>query len=457
MSKGEAGKEFRKMPVRGAASQEDSAESGLAELAHLVRQAFEEKNRRQALALTSAILKIDRHHKTALVIQEWILEDQRKELSKARVQIEEARREKNLASWDRSERLLRGVLSIDPDCGDAKNLLAEVIPAQEALAEKRSLEPEPDPEPVEPIVAPPAALQVPSTRMRYVAFGALLLLSIVVFIFIKNRALPPEPAQAKSETDKEKPPVSASTGSFELLVLPAQGVEVAVDDARPQPVTQTMELPAGLHKLVFTAARYSPKTISETIVAGERRVLPVIMSPIVDASASTNDPKPADRQSSRNNKTPPAGAAQETARNSRPNSPPPAVAKTGRLAINAAVPADVYLRGKQLGTTPLTVDLPPGMQTLEYRYLNMTQTVSHQIISNQTTRATIAFEVNVKINARPWAQVSIEGVQGGALGQTPLSDVTVAAGSVLIFQNPAFPAKRYRVTGKDRAIQIVFP
>ena len=43
------------------------------------------------------------------------------------------------------------------------------------------------------------------------------------------------------------------------------------------------------------------------------------------------------------------------------------------------------------------------------------------------------------------------------LGQTPMSNVRVPIGGILVFQNPKFPTKRYRVTGTESTIQIVFP
>jgi hypothetical protein len=110
-----------------------------------------------------------------------------------------------------------------------------------------------------------------------------------------------------------------------------------------------------------------------------------------------------------------------------------------------------------MGATPLTLELPPGMQTLEYRYQGLEKTVSYVINQGETIRATIAFDVTLQINARPWALVSIDGSQARELGQTPLSNVTVPVGSVLVFQNPSFPEKKYRVTGKDSTVQIVFP
>ncbi len=69
----------------------------------------------------------------------------------------------------------------------------------------------------------------------------------------------------------------------------------------------------------------------------------------------------------------------------------------------------------------------------------------------------VTFDVTIQINARPWAQVYVQGPQRRSLGQTPLSDVKVAIGNALVFENPNFPAKTYRVTGKETAIQVVFP
>src|SRR5262249_44277373 len=96
-------KRISQMPIDGATSEDDSVGRGLAELAELARQAFEQKRRQQALALTSAILKIDPHYTTALVIRQWIQQDHRKELSKANAQVEVAWREESLASSDRPD------------------------------------------------------------------------------------------------------------------------------------------------------------------------------------------------------------------------------------------------------------------------------------------------------------------------------------------------------------------
>ena len=129
----------------------------------------------------------------------------------------------------------------------------------------------------------------------------------------------------------------------------------------------------------------------------------------------------------------------------------------GELAISSAVPVEIYRGEENLGSTPATLQLPAGVQTLEYRYQGLRQTLSHTITAQQTTTATVQFLTKVQINARPWAQVFVDGTRLTAIGQTPLGDVSVPIGSVLVFQNPGFPEKRYRVTAKDAAIQMTFP
>ena len=130
---------------------------------------------------------------------------------------------------------------------------------------------------------------------------------------------------------------------------------------------------------------------------------------------------------------------------------------TGKLAISSPTSADIYVGDKHLGSTPITLDLPAGTHTLEYRHDNLRTVGTHVVKPNETTTALITFEIVVQINSRPWAQVYLDGAQRRALGQTPLSDVKVPIGRILVFENPNFPSKSYRITGKETAIQMVFP
>jgi hypothetical protein len=129
----------------------------------------------------------------------------------------------------------------------------------------------------------------------------------------------------------------------------------------------------------------------------------------------------------------------------------------GELAVSSPITAEIYMGGRRLGSTPTTLQLPVGRQTLEYRRGNLRTRVSHEIKPNETTTASITFQVTVQINARPWAQVFLDGAPRLPLGQTPLSGVTVPVGGVLLFENPKFTSKSYRITEKDDAIQVDFP
>jgi hypothetical protein len=135
----------------------------------------------------------------------------------------------------------------------------------------------------------------------------------------------------------------------------------------------------------------------------------------------------------------------------------PTASEKGRLAISSPTATDIYSGDKFLGSTPITLDLPPGSHTFEYRHQGERKSVTHIVKAKETGTAMVTFEETVQINARPWAQVFIQGDQRRSLGQTPLSNVRVPIGSVLVFENPNFPGKNYRVTGNETAIQIVFP
>src|SRR5262249_30680880 len=138
-----------------------------------------------------------------------------------------------------------------------------------------------------------------------------------------------------------------------------------------------------------------------------------------------------------------------------PNTAP--APEMGKLAVNSAVVAEIYSGGKHLGSTPTTVQLPVGRQTVQYRYGDLRTTATHEIKANATTSTTVTFQTTVQINANPWAQVFLDGAQRRSLGQTPLSGVAVPIGGVLVFENPNFPAKSYRITDKDSAVQVNFP
>jgi hypothetical protein len=135
----------------------------------------------------------------------------------------------------------------------------------------------------------------------------------------------------------------------------------------------------------------------------------------------------------------------------------PAVTGTGILAIGSPTSVDIYEDDAYLGSVPVSLELSAGAHTLEYRHGSLRKIVSHVINRDETAKTTITFDVSVQINSRPWAEVFVDGVEKKDLGQTPLSGVRVPIGAVLIFENPQFQAKRYRITGNETGIQVVFP
>src|SRR6266516_4021003 len=140
------------------------------------------------------------------------------------------------------------------------------------------------------------------------------------------------------------------------------------------------------------------------------------------------------------------------------NEPQPVIAAAaGTLAVSSPTSVDIYKDDTYLGAAPVSLELPAGTHTLEYRHGSLRKYVTHVINSNETTKTMITFDVSIQINSKPWAAVFIDGVEKKALGQTPLSGVRVPIGSVLIFENPRFQTKTYRVTGNETGIQIVFP
>ena len=136
---------------------------------------------------------------------------------------------------------------------------------------------------------------------------------------------------------------------------------------------------------------------------------------------------------------------------------PVIAAAAGTLAVSSPTSVDIYKDDAYLGAAPVSLELPAGTHTLEYRHGSLRKYVTHVINSNETTKTMITFDVSVQINSKPWAAVFIDGVEKKALGQTPLSGVRVPIGSILIFENPRFQTKTYRVTGNETGIQIVFP
>jgi hypothetical protein len=174
----------------------------------------------------------------------------------------------------------------------------------------------------------------------------------------------------------------------------------------------------------------------------------VSAAPAEQRSAGIDQPSPASVS--------PAAAAPPPVP-TKPRDNPTVLAASGTLAISSSTTVDIYMNDLYVGSAPVSLDISPGIHTFEYRHGNLRKRVTHVINSAETTKAMITFDVTLQINAKPWAEVFLDGTARKPLGQTPLSGVQVPIGAVLVFENPEFQAKRYRITGNETGIQIVFP
>jgi hypothetical protein len=234
-------------------------------------------------------------------------------------------------------------------------------------------------------------------------------------------------------------------GSLEIFVLPATNTVMQLDDNPAVPIQTHVAVRPGNHRLTFTAAGYQPSTVSVSAVAGQARNVTVVLQPAILGSPQATAPS-----------RPPAQNAPTAANNAR-NDVPAVASGTGTLAVSSLLPVDIYIDNNYAGTTPVTLELPVGSYTVEYRYGNLRKTAVNVIRGNEVTRATVVFEVTVQITSTPQAEVSLGGIQPKVIGTTPLTSVRVPIGSSLIFRTPGFAEKSYTVTEKDSTISMVFP
>jgi hypothetical protein len=370
------------------------------------KQAYLQKRTKQCFALTKSLLAADPQNKEARSLDAAIRSELEQEFETARALLLDSQHpgegaEKNRTS---AEIILCKILNIDPDYEEAKGLLVEIRGIPEPVTSR-----------VHP-PQPPMARAEPSFTVAYVgnkgdrrrsrrhpipmAAGLIVAMAIGGVLIFRQGPQVPESSGA----------VSAAAGS------PAQPVQSAV----PAPRQYVSSQPVRGLRPAFTVPAL-PATIAERLPG--KGVAPAAPAEPVSA----------------------------------PVSAPPAAPKMGTLAVNSPVAAEIYVNDKLVASTPTTLELPEGSHTLEYRHADFRRSVTHVVRANETTTAMVTFDVTLQINARPWAQVFIEASPRRPLGQTPLSDVRIPIGSLLVFENPQFPAKSYRVAGRDTAIQMIFP
>jgi hypothetical protein len=373
-----------------------------AQLAAHARLAYEQKQLRECMAITQQLLQIDESNIEARVLQDAIRSDIQRDVEDARALLEDSRSRDDGQKYRKAaEIILLKILYVDPSHAEAKALLTSVKNGIEPQALAASLEARRRRSAGDDIAftAHPEPVEEflessGGRRFPLILLGPLVVLLAGGYYFFRT-------STPDSVEPKASPVSSASTD--------ATGTVTAANATKP-----SESAPA------IPSAKTNDAPLVPTV---ETRVPP---------AAATLPPPPA----------PPTA---------------PAAPVTGSLSVTSAIAADIYMGDKHLGATPATLQLAAGRYTIEYRHGDLRTVMTHEIKAKRTTTAAVAFETTVQINARPWAQVFLEGTTRQALGQTPLSSVRVPVGSVLTFENPNFPTKSHRVTASDSTIQMAFP
>lgn len=404
----------------------------LRELVARARAAYEQKRTKECIELTKQVLLADAENAEGKALHAAVLSDIQRDLTDARALLEDARKMADGQKYQKAaEIILLKILYLDPSHADAKALLAA----------SKSTAPLPRPQqtpskPTEPVSRSAETSWKPATKPgrreeEQLAFTAA-----------------PEPVQTEEYVSRGmnlKVPLIAAA-----VVLLAGGLWF---------LRSYMTVPSAESQTPAVAVHNTkPLNAANTTVPAFK---PAVAPPVIEVKATNNEAKAANNEVKAASNVP-AVAPPPTQPAVQPvaNVPPkPAVKEKemGSLAINSPTAADIYLDDKYLGSTPITLQLPAGRQTLEYRHGDLRTSITHEVKARETTPAFVTFEITVQLNARPWAQVYVEGSTRRALGQTPLSSVRVPIGSTLTFENPNFPAKSHRVTESDNAIQMVFP
>lgn len=384
----------------------------LSSLAMRAKDAYDQKRTKECLTLTKSMLMVDPENAEAKALQNAIRSDIRRNLDDARALIEDSRRHDNLQEHRKAaEILLLKILYLDPEHEEAKTLLSSAKNGPQPAPAVATATPA-----AVPTAAPPAAAAVPKMKME--------------------SAPSPEPTFAVEYRRVDKLPDERKRSMAPLLLgvlVLVAGVLIITGQSRFRKDPET------------PVASFVPQKEIQNEVVPVSTENPYVETAPPELLAVTPQPAPAPVK-----ETP-------TATVYTPPPAPVAPFEPGTLAVSSPTSAEIYLGDKYLGSTPTTLELPAGSHTLEYRHGDLRQLVTHVVKAKETTTAMVTFDVTVQINARPWAQVFVDGSQRRPLGQTPLSDVKVPIGSALVFENPNFPAKTYRVTGKETAIQMVFP
>jgi hypothetical protein len=203
-----------------------------------------------------------------------------------------------------------------------------------------------------------------------------------------------------------------ATGTVSIDSTPR--ARVFIDETPKGTTPLRLDLPPGVHRVRVEADGGLTRTIEVNVVAGKE------IAQVVDLAKATPD-RAAERA---------AAAASAAAA--------PALPTPGFMIVDAPEDLQIVEDGRVLGSSASgKVALDPGSHLIEIRNdsLGFQATRIVQVLPGKTVRVSIALpEGNLSINATPWAEVTVDG---RGLGETPIANVTLRAGShELVFRHP---------------------
>ena len=209
------------------------------------------------------------------------------------------------------------------------------------------------------------------------------------------------------------PTVAAAAATGTLSIDSTPRARVFVDESPKGTTPLRLDLAAGVHRVRLEAEGGLTKTLELNVVAGKE------VAQLIELTKGTPDRA--------------AAAAAAASAVAAPAPPTP-----GFVIVDAPEDLQIVEDGRLLGSSASgKVALDPGSHLIEIRNDNLgfqaTRTV--QVLPGKTVRVTIALpEGSLSINATPWAEVTVDG---RGLGETPIANVTLRAGShELVFRNP---------------------
>jgi hypothetical protein len=251
-------------------------------------------------------------------------------------------------------------------------------------------------------------------------------------VLIDGRSHGPSPVVAAVQSGEHIVAIRSDRGERSVRLLVTAGAEIGQDfDISEVPTVSVGQLsvssePPGARVLVDGHSRGVSPLVIAGVAAGDHKV--TVISQAGSAERSVTVPRGG------------TAAAMFTL-------PKAAGPVGGWLAIASPFDLDVLERDEVIGTSGANrIMLAEGHHEIKLanRTLSYTDTRRVEVIAGKTTAIRVdAPKASLSVNARPWADVTIDG---NATGQTPIANLLVAIGRhEIVFRHPQFGERRQSV------------